>query len=181
MKNIILTTGVVIVLCCFCGCRPKTLVTKGLKRNIESKNIAIDKVQFYLDREIKLRRILSSEAAKINVGKMEYLNGKYVQVIRFKKYTKGICVGNDSNQMLIAFETGEGKLIPFKINDVVDSAGIFVLNGNAPSDTIQTMQYDGKTYVLSGQATQARLLIKRKMANKLKVKVRKVKGLKVKG
>lgn len=179
MKTQIVITGAVLVLFSFSACRPKAYFTKGLKQEIESKNIPIEKVQFYLDREIELKRELSSEAAKVNVGKMEFVNGKYVQVIRFKKYTPGICIKEDSTQMLIAFEKGDEKYVTFKITPVDETIDAFTITGNKLSDSAKTITYDGKTYTIQGEGAQAKLLIKRKVADKMQVKTRKVKGLKV--
>lgn len=179
MKNKLIIIGAGLLLISFTACRPKAYFTKGLKQDIESKSIPINKVQFYLDREVELKRELSSEAAKVNVGKMEFVNGKYVQVIRFKKYTPGVCITNDSNQMIMAFEKGEDKYVTFKITPVDETIDAFTISGNKLSDTAKAITYDGKTYTIQGDGAQAKLLIKRKVADKMQVRTRKVKGLKV--
>ena len=177
MKPFIIIT--VVALLSFTACRPKTYLTKGLKQKIESQNIPISKVQFYLDRDLALKRELSSEAAKVTEGKIKFVNGKYIQVIRFKKYTPGVCIQEDLSGLRIAFESGNEKYLTFKITQVEENEAVYTITGNTLSDSTKAIMYDGKTYSIQGDGLSAKLLIKRKEADKMQIKKTKVKGLKV--
>ena len=94
---------------------PKSYFTVGIRTKVESKSIPINKLQFYVDRDVELRRELSSGDMKVSSGKVKFENGKYIHIILLKKYTPGICTNYYDNAVDISFELGDGKNLTFGV------------------------------------------------------------------
>jgi hypothetical protein len=91
----------------------KTYFTEATRNRLESKAIPISKIQFYIDRDVELRRELSSGDAKVNSGKVLFENGKYVHIILLKKHTPGVCTKLYTGKIDVSFEIGNDKSITF--------------------------------------------------------------------
>jgi hypothetical protein len=176
MKTVFFTCLTVFALAS-CG-TPKTYFTSSVRSNIESSNIPVSKLQFYVDRDVELRREVSSANAKVSAGVVKFENGKYVNIITLKKNTPGVCTRAYDDKMDVAFEVGDGRYLTFgKVRK--DSRAPYTLYADNWGKVYGEIKYDGLTYYILPGGSEARLMIKKNALNTLQVDKREMKGRKV--
>lgn len=155
---------------------PKTYFTSNIRNAVESSHQPLEKIQFYADRDIVLRRDLNIGETTVSSGKVKIENGHYIQLITLKKNTPGVCVLVKNNIVGISFETGPGKFLTFgkmrnarpedpyrlQISDWVGQAGV--------------IEYEGKKYRVMEDGANAGIKIKSSVLRKDKKDERKMKG-----
>jgi len=160
---------------------PKTYFTPSVRSDIESHNIPVNKLQFYVDRDVEIRREVSSANTKVSAGVVKFENGRYVNVITLKRNTPGVCTKTYDDKIDVSFEMGDGRYLTFgKLKK--DNRAPYTLYadnwGNRQSDYGE-IKYDGLTYYILPGGSEARLMIKKNALNTLKVDKREMKGRKV--
>jgi hypothetical protein len=168
-----------------CGV-PKSYFTVGVRSKVEKAGIQIDQLQFYVDRDVELRRELSSGETKVTSGKIKVEQGKYIHIILLKKFTPGVCTGTSDGRMDVSFEMGDGKSLIFGVApnatpDVVYQifANEWVKSPNHGNRDMGKITYDGETYYLQANGILARLMIKKSVTDKFEVERRVMKGRKI--
>lgn len=170
----------------FCSCSPKIYFTKEVRDFAETNKIPLTKVQFYVDRNVELRREVTSGDVKASSGKIVLENGKYVHIILLDTRTGGACIKVRDNRTLdIAFETGDNKFLTFnspavKFLDKSDSKYELVIGDYNSNRDASEIKYEGYTYYVNRTDAMATLKVKKKSFSKLKVNERRMKGVKVK-
>jgi hypothetical protein len=166
---------------------PKSYFTVATREKVESKNISVDQLQFYIDRDVELRRELTSGDVEVTSGKIKFENGKYIHIILLKKFTPGVCTKIEDKKLEISFESGDGKSLGFGVEGKTTPETNYQLFAqewltpkNSPQTTIGKITYDNKVYYIQPNGTAARLMIKKSVIDKMKVKKRVMKGRKVK-
>jgi len=160
-----------------CG-TPKTYFTSSVRSDIEQHNIPVTKLQFYVDRDVELRREVSSANTKVSAGVVKFENGKYVNIITLNKKTPGVCTRAYGDKMDVAFEIGEGRYLTF--GEVKrDSRAPYTLYADKWGKVYGEIKYDGLTYYILPGGSDARLMIKKDALNTLQVNKREMKGRKV--
>ena len=170
-----------------CSTIPKSYFTTDTRNKIEEKSIAVDKLQYYVDSDVELRRELSSRDAKVSIsGKVKFENGKYIHIILLKKGTLGVCTGVHKNTLDITFESGDGKNLTFGVPDRAGAGTVYRLfadqwirNNNVAE--IGKVTYDGEIYFIqhNGSGPVARLMIRKSVTDKFEVNKRVMSGRKV--
>lgn len=157
---------------------PKTYFTQAVRTKIESSNIPVTKLQYYVDRDVELRREVASGTAQVSAGVVKFENGKYVNIITLKKNTPGVCTRVYDDKMDVSFEMGDGRFLTFgKLKR--DSYAPYTLYADNWTRELGEIRYDGKTYYILPAGAEARLMIKKSALNTLKVEKRAMKGRKV--
>lgn len=184
-RRILLLSSLLLIITLVSSCSgPKSYFTAEIRKKIEDNSIPPTALQFYVDRDVELRRDLSSGEVKVSSGKIKFENGKYIHIILLKKNTPGICTEAGGKYLSISFETGEGKNLKFGV--VKDAAAnavyqIFAKEWIKKSSTeIGKITYDGQTYYIQPAGADASLMIQKKVVGKLEIKKRTMKGRKIK-
>lgn len=176
MKPVFFTCLTVLALAS-CG-TPKTYFTSSVRSNIESSNIPMSKLQFYVDRDVELRREVSSANAKVSAGVVKFENGKYVNIITLRKNTPGVCTRAYGDKMDVSFEVGDGRYLTF--GEVKrDSRAPYTLYADNWGKVYGEIKYNGLTYYILPGGSEARLMIKKSSLNTLEVNKHEMKGRKV--
>ncbi len=163
------------------SCSPKSYFTTTARNNVISKNIPLNKLQYYVDRTVVLRRELSSAETKISAGKIKIENGKSISIVKLKKNTPGICTGINANSLNISFDTGDGKNLTFGLPQNGTTENAYVLyTQSIDKFNYGKIMYAGQQYTIEPSGVRAKLKIKKSVANNVKVKKSKMKGIKVK-
>ena len=167
-----------------CSTIPKSYFTVDTRNKVEEKAIPVSKLQFYVDKDVELRRELSSRDAKVNSGKIIFENGKYINIILLKAGTLGVCTQANTNSLDIAFESGEGKNLKFGVPDRAGSSTIYSLSAdkwvsNLNNPEIGKITYDGEVYFMRYAGTRPKLMIKKTANDKYEVNKRVMKGRKI--
>jgi len=176
MKLFTITTAALLALAS-CG-TPKTYFTSSVRSRIEANNIPVTKLQYYVDRDVELRREVASGSAQVTAGVVKFENGKYVNIITLKKNTPGVCTRSYDDKMDVSFEVGEGRYLTFgKLKR--DNYAPYTLYADNWTREFGEIRYDGKTYYILPSGSEARLMIKKSALTTLRVEKREMKGRKV--
>lgn len=169
-----------------CASVPTSYFSIDTRNKVEEKSIPVDKLQFYVDSDVELRRELASRDAKVTSGKVKFENGKYINIILLKKGTLGVCTGIHKNTLDIAFESGEGKNLTFGVPENVSPSTVYRLfadqwiRDNYLSEKGK-ITYDGQTYYIrhTGTGPVAKLMISKSTIDKFEINKRVMKGRKI--
>ena len=167
----------------FASCSSKQLLSYYTRKNAEESGVDFKTIQYYTARKIILRREISSSNTIVKSGKVKLKQGKYINIIKIKKGTPGICVNTQKQRLNISFDRKSDSYIPFQIK----SDTIFSTNKDTLKLSITTeffynlptgsfINYDDETYrVDSG----SRIKVKKNTFKSKKVKKKKLRGRKL--
>lgn len=162
----------------------KSYFTSDTRNKIEQKSIPVDKLQYYIDKDVELRRELASGDATVKSGKVILENGKYVNLILLKKGTAGVCTNVYKNSLDIAFESGESSSLAFTAANARSVNGAYSLDAekwikpyNSPE--VGRVTYDGDVYFMRFNGARPKLMIKKTSTDKYEVNKRVMSGRKV--
>lgn len=179
------------------SCSSKQILTHDLKESAEAAGIDMKNIQYYTDHRILLSREISSSSASVRSGKVKFKQGKYINIIKIRKGTPGICTSYDTDQINISFEQGSKSSLSFILSssDVETIVGCanggyrcfrHVLSfGNMQSylrnsycfPFRQTVEYNGEIYYADNGSA---IKIKKNIFRKTKVKKERLRGRKLK-
>lgn len=181
MKNLFLFTIVALV----SSCSQKVYFTKETKEKLEAKGVDLKKIQYYNSETVVLLREIKDEEIKVAEGKVRIENGKNVEEIIIKRNTPGVFAeANTSNAMMIQFEKGNNKILPFvPSKDYSGRRNIYELGSldvvNSGGSRLAVVNYDDKKYSIV-YGSNAALLIDKSVLTKEERKTRVAEGVKVK-
>jgi hypothetical protein len=189
MKRIIVCSLLLVAAISFSGCEAlkqitaKDLVTftTDIKQRLESNNIELKKVQFYIDQRVVLTRSLGSNKAEVKSGKVTFENGQYTHEIIIPALTAGVCEMASDGRLYISFEK-EGSNIAFG-SGLGTAAENFVLLGKNWDAGTAVVNYEGNEFKAKcsncSNVGDVKLMIKKSELNKVSKTSRTVKGRKV--
>jgi len=177
MKNALLI-GISAVLFGSCS-TPKTYFNSSVRSQVENSSISLEKLQYYVDRDVEIRREVSSSSAKVSSGVIKLENGKYVNIVTLKKNTPGVCTKTYPDKIDISFEVGDGKYLTFGKLKNRDINAAYTLYANSWLNNLGEINYDGKQYYILPEGSEARLMIKKNVLHTIKVDKREMNGRKV--
>jgi hypothetical protein len=154
----------------------KTYFTPEIRSRVEANSVPLSKVQFYVDRDIMLKRELDKGETKVNAGKLKFENGHYVNIITLKKGTPGVCTTSGNNKVSISFEAANSNYLNFGRTRIGTSADPYRILADNWVNDYGIVTYEGKQYHLEPSGTEASILIKSKWLKTTKVEKREMKG-----
>jgi hypothetical protein len=158
----------------------KTYFTPEIRTKIETNSIQLTSVQFYVDRDIELTRVLESGQTHVTAGSVKFENGQYVNVIQLKKFTPGVCTMVTPNSLSISFEVGNNTYLNFGRTRAGTEQDPYRILADSWVSDYGLITYEGKQYHID-QGGNAAILITTKWLNTKKVDVREMKGRTVDG
>ena len=189
MKFLSTLSVIVLVALSSCSTSQKSYFTVETRKRVEDVAIPVEKLQFYVDKDVELRRELTARDAKVTSGKVVFENGKYVNIILLKAGTLGVCTQALNNALDISFETGENKNIRFTVPERASSNVIYSLfadqwmNRYSAYDPnvsqVGKIVYDGDIYFMRFVGDRPKLMIVKTGKDKYQVNSRVMKGRKV--
>jgi hypothetical protein len=183
----------------------KVIFTEQTRKQAEANKIEFSKIQFYNSDKIVLKRTLSSNEVSVASGKVIVENGKYTEIIKIKKNTRGKCESSSNNNLNISFESGPNRSFAFSnnhhnlnnssydlnpdnckvekiytigISSNLKNKNILPLESVEKNINVCSVFYDGKKYTIE-LASMPYLLIKKSKFSKKQIRKRTVKGVKV--
>jgi hypothetical protein len=171
---------VMLVISALSACTPKVIFNEALRNNLDLKSIRPEKLQFYIDRDIELKREAASNSTKVSSGKIELYKGKNVQILSIKALTPGICLNSTDSTLNIAFENNNDLFLPFKKLKTIESdIKIYMLDTYKNEEGNTFINYGGTSYQINEIAAEAKILIKRRVASRENINIKTVKGRKI--
>jgi hypothetical protein len=154
----------------------KSYFTSDVRTRIEKNGISVEKLQFFVDRDVELRREVSSRDAKVTSGKVKLVNGHYLNIIDLKRNTPGVCTGFYSNSLNVTFESGDGQYLSFGVPTYGTTNIYQILAQDWTNGGRGKVIYEGNTYFIQPKGVEARLLIDKSVIDKMQVKKRTMQG-----
>jgi hypothetical protein len=168
-----------------CGSQ-KSYFTVAVRDRLEENSVPLNQLQFYVDRDVELRRELTSGNIQVSSGKVKFENGKYIHIILLKRNTPGICTTSKDNKLDISFETGDGKFLTFGVaTNAAPEAGYqifareWINSGKGSGNEFGKIMYDNQEYYIQPGGAKAKIMIRKSVVAKFEVKKRVMKGRKV--
>ena len=181
MKNYFNLFYLLIIVVFITSCNRKAYFTSDVRNKIESKNIDLKKLQYYIDNDVVLSREISSDTARVTAGRVVFQNGKYYETIILRANTKGVCTGVYPNRLNLAFETGNNKNITFTIPQIIGSQDVYqMVNEDIYGNASTIIKYEGQIYnLVPKNGYLPRLMIRKRLVEKEDRIDRVMKGVKV--
>lgn len=190
MKLLSTLSVILVIALSSCSTLSKSYFTVDTRKRVEERAIPVEKLQFYIDKDVELRRELSARDARVSSGKVVFENGKYVNIILLKAGTSGVCTQALNNSLDISFENGDSKNIRFNVPERASSAAVYSLFSDQWMKTYRTaydpltteigkVVYDGDTYFMRFSGERPKLMIQKTAQDKYQVNKRVMSGRKV--
>jgi hypothetical protein len=154
----------------------KTYFTPAIRSRVEANSVPLTKIQYYVDRDIILTRELDKGETKVTSGAVKFQNGHYVNIIKLKKGTPGVCTMVGPNKIAVAFEMGNGKYLNFGKTRVGTSDDPYRILADDWVNDYGIITYEGKHYQIEPSGTEASILIKTSWLSVNEVDKRQMKG-----
>jgi hypothetical protein len=177
MKKILLIFSVLTL----ASCQKNVYLTGSLMHQLQENELDLTRIQFYNDNPLFLEREVPSSDANIKSGKVIFKNGRYINRISLEKATPGLLQKEDNGHLLIAFEKNkEDNALRF--GPVAGEKGEFFyqLVDNQGNSMFSRLEYESNKYLVIYKKPRVRIMLSKSVLNNLKVKVRRMKGNKVK-
>jgi hypothetical protein len=154
----------------------KTYFTPAIRSRVEANSVSLTQIQYFVDRDIVLKRELDKGETKVISGTVKFENGHYVNIITLKKGTPGVCTVVAPNKLSISFETGDNKYLNFGKTLTGTSTDPYRVLANQWVGDEGVITYEGKPYHIESSGTEAGVKIKTQWLNTDKVESRQMKG-----
>ena len=189
MKSISTLSVILVLALASCDTVKRSYFTVDTRRRVEEIAIPVEKLQFYIDKDLELKRELSARDAKVTSGKVVIENGKYVNIVILKAGTQGVCTVAHNNTLEIAFENGDNKNIRFGVPEKAGSTAVYSLFADEWMNRYSTYNpnvvqvgkivYDGDVYYMRFSGERPKLMIQKTSKDKYQVNSRVMSGRKV--
>lgn len=163
------------------SCSPKlTPFTQDLYRENGWTKRDLQQIQFYVSRDVVLRREATKGTSKIESGEIKIVDGKRVEQIVIKKGTPGVFLFSPKeDRFAVSFEARSGSEDPYLIfGPSRKTRGRYVLRAKDWDDRGRggKVTYGRKTYYTPTESAYATLLVDLKRIRNTKVKSRTADG-----
>ncbi len=152
-----------------------TVFTEELRRDLETADISLDKVQFYNDKMLVIKRegVNPNDIGVTSEGKISIQNGKSVHTITIRPFTPGVSLSSETGKISASWDDSQQ-----------DEEGLpFVITGNQyylSTTEDSKVNYKGNLYdVQSGVG--ARLFVNKDLLNQVNSQRETLKGRRVGG
>ena len=150
-----------------------TVFTEELRRDLEGAGIPVEKVQFYNDKQLIIKRegINPNDINVTQEGKISIQNGKSVQTITVRAFTPGVALGSANGSINVSWDDTQQ-----------DEKGIrFNITGNQYYlHTTEDSKVDYKDYKYDVQSGMgARLYVNKDLLNQVNSQKETLKGRRV--
>ncbi len=154
----------------------KTYFTPSIRNAIERGNQSLTKVQFYIDRDIVLKRELETGETKITSGKVIIENGRTINIVTLKKNTPGVCVLQKKDIIGVSFEAADANFVTFGKTKFAGANDPYRVLANNWIGEEGIVTYEGKQYRILREGSEASILIKSKFLKNYKVEEKTLSG-----
>ncbi len=183
MKKITFILPIVLLGILLSSCSPKlTPFTENLYEENGWSERELKKIQFYVSKDIVLRRQASKGTSKIERGEIKIVDGKRVEEIVIRKGTPGVFLFQPREERFaISFESTESEDPYLIFGPSKKARGRYVLRAKDWDNGRRggKITYDGKTFYTPTESAYAVLMVDLKRIRDTKVKSRTAGGRKI--
>ena len=165
----------------------KIIFTQGLREQVESQKIDVKHIQFYTSRTIILQRVVSSSIVVEDTAKLKQTKQIELERIKICRNTPGVCIETFDNELEVIFELKDSSSLKFVLSDTSSNKlARYKIGAIRWEDKVGVIPYYNETYYLQPRnnffqprCNEAALKVKRCFMYKLKIKMRRLKGVRV--
>jgi hypothetical protein len=169
MKNLLILILSVVLLS---SCSKTIVLTSSIKESLGEENVK--KLQVYSSQKIVLEKTNANGSIKTVNGNIVVDKTQKSETIIVKRKTKGIIEKVSNDIMIVRFEMGDNKVLPFGLSNTGYS-----LMAKEWKNKEGVIEYAGNKYKAIETSGSTQLLVKAKQVNSYKKKVRKVSGVSI--
>ncbi len=152
--------------------------TQDVYENYRFDEEDLKRVQFYLSRDIRLRRDFDGGSAQIENGRIIIENGRQIEEVIIPRGTPGVYLFSPkTNRFAICFEDDDDKFLIFGPSPKYSNR--FVLMASEWGRDHGIVTYAGKRWRVSSEEAYAALMVDMRKLEKISVDQKVVKGRKV--
>jgi hypothetical protein len=180
MKTINQFTSLLVILFFLASCSSKlSYFTQDLYEQYHWSPRKLEQIQFYLSRDIVLKKQRRGGSSEIAEGKIKVKDGRKVEVITIRKGTPGVYLFSPKEKRFaISFEAGKNKrFLMFGPNPKADDR--YVLLASDWKRRTGKVNYDGKEWRVNSEDAYAALMVDLKEVRRVSVKSRTARGHKI--
>lgn len=155
------------------SCRPRLEFTEANRTHLATQKIDINRVQFYTDKELILRRDIPNSVTEVARGEITERNGRKTVEIRIPRGTPGVVEAIDEGIIVVAFEEDCPECLLRFYRNRYDCYQVDADNWIEKQGQIS---YDGFTFYLTPPYNDAILMVKKKELNRDRTNSHIVKG-----
>lgn len=161
--------------CIFASCAPKLLFSEEERLKLAEREVEISSVQFYNDKEIILRRKMSSSDVTVAGGVIKTIDGRQIEEVRIPRYTPCVADSFSNGHMYVRFEQGDDRQLRFYRN----SYNMFQIDAEKWIAGKGLVDYGSKTFYIENAGNDALLVVKKTKAYNQATNRNFVKGVQV--
>lgn len=178
-KGLLTSTSFLLGLVILLGsaCSPRLLFTEQNREHLDAQGLDIERVQFYTDKEIVMRRKMESKETKVSNGEIRQIDGERTQEIRIPRGTPGIVDQVEAEKIWLAFEDCKGCELRFYKN----SFDTYQVDADDWIEKRGQIKYNGKTFYMIPPHNDALLMVKKREIYKPNKNSRVAKGVRIDG
>lgn len=130
----------------------------------------LQRIQFYVSKDIVLRRQLNTGTTEISSGEIKIVDGKEIEEVIIREGTPGVFLFSPkTNRLAVSFDSGsDTRFLMFGPNPKVNNR--FVLLGSDWDRRSGKVTYDGQSYWVDSEVAYASLMVDLKKISKTKIK-----------
>ena len=159
------------------ACSPRLLFTEQNRSHLENQKLDIERVQFYTDKDIVMRRKMESSETKVSNGEIRQIDGDRTQEIRIPRGTPGIVDRVDVGKIWLVFEDRDSCAIRFYKN----SYDTYQVDADKWIEKKGAIRYDRESFYLVPPNNDALLMVKKREIYKPEKRSRVAKGVRIDG
>ncbi|GJM35361.1 MAG: hypothetical protein DHS20C18_43620 [Saprospiraceae bacterium] len=170
-------SGLMVVL--FSACGPTlSPFTQSLYEEQRWTDSELQRIQFYLSRDIILQRELTGGKSDIVSGEIKIVRGKEIEEVIIRKGTPGVFLFSPkANRFAVGFEENDNNFLIFGPSPKANNR--YVLRASDWSNNTGTVTYADKKWRTSTDSAWSNLMVDLKKVNKVSRKTKVASGRKV--
>lgn len=165
----------------FSGCKSLSPFTKELNDSLSLSDQELKRVQFYVSKDIVMRREFKGSQSRIESGEIKMVDGRRVEEVIIARKTPGVMIFSpNTEQYAVGFEDGfNNRYLMFGPNP--RSGGQYVLLASEWERNVGQVTYDGRAYwvEVDRYGSVPGLMVNLKKFNQKSVKSRRAGGRKI--
>jgi len=138
----------------------------------------LQRVQFYVSKDIVLQRDMGDSETEVVGGKIRMVNGRRVEEVVILAGTPGVLMNMpDTDRLAVSFEATSNDYLLFGVSE--NEGGAYALMAKDWTHRVGEIQYGGKIYRTTPESAGAILLVDVRKLNKVDLNSRTASGRKI--
>jgi hypothetical protein len=149
--------GLLLIVFALAACKPKLLFSEEERLKLTEREVPVESIQFYNDKEIILRRKMNSSDLSVSGGVIKTVDGRQVEEIKIPRYTPCIADSFVDGRFFVRFEREDDRQMRFYKN----SYNMFQIDAERWIAGKGKVEYAGKVFFIENAGNDALLVVRK--------------------